>query len=640
MADTNFSSGVVIETPWLNDVNDFVYHGTPPGTLPSSANVSFIQSGTGAIARTVQDKARESVSVLDFGADPTGVADSTVAFINAFASGKAVYAPAGTYLLNFLNVPSNTYLFGDGANTIIKPLLPTLRCALGADSGSASSFIENITIIGVKFLGDVATLGFSEQVHLASFNGVKNMRIDRCHFVGFRGDGLYIGSGNTGGQERHNVNVTIKNCVFDGVNSDNRNGVSIIDGDTVSIDGCRFVNTTRSGMPGSIDCEPDANLFAVIKNISITNNRFTGGNEAAIALLLRSQSLITTPHSNFVITGNFIDKPTGFTFSGEIAALGASTYPYGVLFEGNTIANTQTPFIIAGARGLTLNNNTISNSALPAEFGYTVGNYDCTISNNTFYQCGEDNTLGTRALYIRDANYIVIDGNSFVDCGRANGTAGRCIEFVSGNSGSNISLRNNTFSTITRTNYVIFATGYTFDNATCEDFNNTYFVGGGNDYQANKGYYNSFPTTGTWAIGNIVYSKLPNAGTLGWVCTVAGTPGTWQIVSYRVPFKRMISRNYTITENFDASLYDIFSLNIQANPALTYNAPTGGTTGQELTIRVKNISGGVMGTITWNAAFKMTAWTNPANATSRSITFVYDGTSWIQTNVSAADVPN
>src|SRR5690606_30014542 len=39
-----------------------------PGTPgPSdSALISFLQSGTGAVARTMQDKARESVSVLDF----------------------------------------------------------------------------------------------------------------------------------------------------------------------------------------------------------------------------------------------------------------------------------------------------------------------------------------------------------------------------------------------------------------------------------------------------------------------------------------------------------------------------------------------------------------------------------------------
>lgn len=37
------------------------------------------------------------------------------------------------------------------------------------------------------------------------------------------------------------------------------------------------------------------------------------------------------------------------------------------------------------------------------------------------------------------------------------------------------------------------------------------------------------PTTGTYVIGDIVYDESPAAGgTLGWVCTAGGTPGTWK----------------------------------------------------------------------------------------------------------------
>lgn len=37
------------------------------------------------------------------------------------------------------------------------------------------------------------------------------------------------------------------------------------------------------------------------------------------------------------------------------------------------------------------------------------------------------------------------------------------------------------------------------------------------------------PTTGTWAVGDTVYSSTPTAGGyVGWVCVTAGTPGTWK----------------------------------------------------------------------------------------------------------------
>jgi len=39
----------------------------------------------------------------------------------------------------------------------------------------------------------------------------------------------------------------------------------------------------------------------------------------------------------------------------------------------------------------------------------------------------------------------------------------------------------------------------------------------------------SAPTSGTWKVGDKVYNTSPSAsGTMGWVCTTAGTPGTWK----------------------------------------------------------------------------------------------------------------
>ncbi len=83
-----------------------------------SSLVGYRPAGTTGISttRTVQDKLRESVSVLDFGADRTGVADSSVAIQNAVNSGaKNVYVPAGTYLMNYpVEVPYNVSIHGDG----------------------------------------------------------------------------------------------------------------------------------------------------------------------------------------------------------------------------------------------------------------------------------------------------------------------------------------------------------------------------------------------------------------------------------------------------------------------------------------------------------------------------------------------
>ncbi len=83
--------------------------------VPDTA-VTFIAGCTGAITRTVAAKLGEvpGVSVVDCGADPTGVADSTTAFQNAFNSvpttGGLVLCPAGTYKI------SSTLTIGNGTS--------------------------------------------------------------------------------------------------------------------------------------------------------------------------------------------------------------------------------------------------------------------------------------------------------------------------------------------------------------------------------------------------------------------------------------------------------------------------------------------------------------------------------------------
>lgn len=73
--------------------------GTALNQGVGASSVSFLPGGVGAVARNAQDKMREVVSVLDFGADPLGVNDSTAAIQAAINSNpvKVIEIPAGTY---------------------------------------------------------------------------------------------------------------------------------------------------------------------------------------------------------------------------------------------------------------------------------------------------------------------------------------------------------------------------------------------------------------------------------------------------------------------------------------------------------------------------------------------------------------
>jgi hypothetical protein len=97
---------------------------------------------------------------------------------------------------------------------------------------------------------------------------------------------------------------------------------------------------------------------------------------------------------------------------------------------------------------------------------------------------------------------------------------------------------------------------------------------------------------------------------------------------------------YSASISIDASQGTEFVITATNNTNFAINAPTNPTTGQRITVRIKNTSGGALGTVTWNAVFKMAAWTSPATANNRAIDFSYDGTNWLEAVRTAADVPN
>jgi len=72
----------------------------------------FQQDGVGAVNRDVGDKLRETVSVKDFGAVGDGVTDDTAAVQAALDSGAVqVFVPAGTYKASTLTIPSTVKEF-------------------------------------------------------------------------------------------------------------------------------------------------------------------------------------------------------------------------------------------------------------------------------------------------------------------------------------------------------------------------------------------------------------------------------------------------------------------------------------------------------------------------------------------------
>lgn len=99
-------------------------NGTPvtfgSGTVPSG-NVTYAAPYIGATTITGNSKWSQFVSVLDFGADPTGSADSRGAFQAALNTAKHVYIPTGNYKINdrLIMLYSGQTMSGDGRNASV-----------------------------------------------------------------------------------------------------------------------------------------------------------------------------------------------------------------------------------------------------------------------------------------------------------------------------------------------------------------------------------------------------------------------------------------------------------------------------------------------------------------------------------------
>jgi hypothetical protein len=72
---------------------------------------------------------------------------------------------------------------------------------------------------------------------------------------------------------------------------------------------------------------------------------------------------------------------------------------------------------------------------------------------------------------------------------------------------------------------------------------------------------------------------------------------------------------------------------INMNPSTSF-------AGTRVAIVIKNTTGGALGALTFGATIKASAWTQPANGFSRTITLRFDGTNWIEMSRTPADVPN
>lgn len=170
--------------------------------------------------------------------------------------------------------------------------------------------IHDIKIEGLTFTVQNESTNwdsYQEHCHTVSLMGVNGLIIEKCEFQNFWGDAIclnHYGDNVQTGERARNINIIIRNNRIDGYKFCNRNGISVINGQSVIIENNRICNTSYHTMPGAIDIEANDTAYTV-DNIKIRENKIDNcqGKNGAISVISNKEG---APAHNIEITNNRI----------------------------------------------------------------------------------------------------------------------------------------------------------------------------------------------------------------------------------------------------------------------------------------------------------------------------------------------
>lgn len=311
--------------------------------------LGFLQSGTGATTRIIQNKLRDTVSVKDFGAVGDGVADDAAAIQSAINSGNSVvYFPAGVYIIGTtVNLVTGTILVGD-SGAVLK---------LKAQSWAAANglMFSAVLVTDVKFKsltldGNKGNVGTTRSPLNVIFRA-QRVSFEDCTFQNAEGICLNNSSDID--------NYEVKNCQFlsCGGNPDNTDGYrkqaitfssdSVRRSQNIRITGCYF---HRQGL--------DCISLADCDNVLISDNR----SFESYTLVYSNPAPYTT--TNLVIADNVVNVCSEFG-AGTAVAPAAVDLPSvnGLALTGNLFSEIDACAIglFEGTTNAVVSGNTIIN---------------------------------------------------------------------------------------------------------------------------------------------------------------------------------------------------------------------------------------------------------------------------------------
>lgn len=450
------------------------------------------------------------VNILDFGADLTGTTDSAAAIQAAVDSistvsggagpGGLVYIPTGTYRIQTqINLPYGVSVKGNGGTASI------IQCY----DCDGLNFIKTVEDNDMQTVEDIGLQRMSGTNRTGIFAGAgtypssqnDGFFINRVKITGFNIGILFTNAWQS----------VITNCVITNVNK----AVQLDDHAVlITVADNQFVREAAgAGTANNIGLE----MSGLDLEANEVRNNFIYGFATAIKLsdpwsaLIMSNTILTAGPAGSVLIGidfttvkehlNILDNVI------ESAAASASDVVFGIFGRplntpsgGATVIQNNRIFDDFGVAG--------TGVGIQINTPVTTGQNNVTIQNNNFLR------FTTHDIAAYNPNAITIQNN------RLESTGPTYSLFVSGGIVPPCVILNNFCVKDIQIEPSMVAQGFVLN-----EYNYA-----NNVYRAVDQFkVGAAPTTGTWARGDILWEANATAGGFaGYICTTAGTPGTWK----------------------------------------------------------------------------------------------------------------